>query len=284
MSTSITSTTAAQVNPAITSKQVIAATKANLGFAGTVSMKYKDEAGVGTTIKWSLISHPNSGAARTKSEGNSGNDITFDVTTETAVTLTINQYQYSAFELEEFEENMSIVDLMAAYSDEAAYVVNLAIDDTLAALPDNFSNSVGTLAVDLTDDDVRRAVQYLDDADAPADGRFFGMSPATKNSMLSIDRYNSSDFNRGAGGNIIRGSFGDIYNLSTFFSTNIEGTNAIGHDNTIHQRDAIALGMRMRPKTRTFDDILNQSTQFSVAAIWGVVETRDDHGVWAKGA
>ncbi len=284
MSTSITSTTATQANPAITSKEVIMFREANLGFSGTVSQKYYDEAGVGTTIKWTNITVLNSGTARSKSEGNSGNDITYDANTETAVTLTINQHQYTAFELEEFEENLSIVDLQEKYTRACTYNVDLAIDASLAALVDNFSQTVGTLAVDLTDDDVRRAVQYLDDANALKDGRFFAMSPATKNTMLGIDRYASSDFNRGGGANIVRGEFGDIYGLRTWDSTNVEGTNAAGHDNGIYQRDALALGMRMQPKTRVFDDIQNLSTQVAVSAIWGVIETRDDHGVWAKGA
>lgn len=284
LSTSVTSTTAANYNPAITSKDVIEFRKANLAFSGAVSTRYKDSAGVGTTIKWGLSTAPNSGAARSKSEGNSGNDITYDVNTENAVTLTINQHYYSAFEIEEFEDNMSIVDIRKWMARGAAYVVDLAVDDALAALVDNFSQTVGTLAVDLTDDDVRRADQYLNDANAPGEGRFFFMSPATKNSMLGIDRYASSDFNRGGGANIIKGSFGEIYNLTCVQSTNVEGTNAAGHDNGIFQRDAIALGMRMQPKTRTFDDIQNLSMQQAVSVIFGVIETRDDHGVWAKGA
>src|SRR3990167_1243928 len=122
MSTSITSTTGAVQNPAITSKDVIEYREANLGFEGTVSTRYTDEARVGTTIRWSLISAPNSGAARLKSEGNSGNDITYDATTETSVTLTINTHQYSAFELEEFEKSLSIVDQARWYTKAAAYV------------------------------------------------------------------------------------------------------------------------------------------------------------------
>lgn len=284
MSTSITTTTATQSNPAITSKEVIEVREANLGFEATVSRKYRDEAGVGSTIKWALITNLNSGTARSKSEGNSGNDITYDVNTETAVTLTVNQHQYQAFELEEFAENIINIDAQMLYTRRAAYAVNLAIDASLAALVDNFSQVVGTLAVDLTDDDIRRAVQYLDDANAPGNDRFFGMSPATKNSMLSIDRYASSDFNRGGLANIVSGEFGNIYGLRTWESTAVEGTNAAGHDNTIHQRDAIALAMRMSPRTRVFDDINNLSTQVAISAIWGVIETRDDHGVWARGA
>lgn len=284
MSTSITSTTAADSNPAITSKEVIMFREANLGFSGTVSSKYYDEAGVGTSIRWTPISAPNSGASRTKSEGNSGQDIVYDATTETAITMTINQHKYSAFELEEFEENLTIVDLQEKYTKAAAYVVDLAVDDALAALVDDFSQTVGTLAVDHTDDDLTRAVQYLDDANAPADGRFLAVSPAAKRTMLLTDRYASSDFNRGGGSNIIKGQFGELYGLTPFVSTNVEGTNAAGHDNAVYHRDAIALGMRMQPKTRVFDDIQNLSTQVAISVIYGVVEPRDDHGVWLKGS
>ena len=279
--TSLTSTTGAAFNPAITSKSIIDIREANLGFEGTVSTQYRDEAGVGTTIAWPTIT---AFSASSKTEGNDGNDITFTANTESSVTLTINQHQYAAFELEEFEESLSLHDQEEIYTRRSAYAVNVAIDDTLAALPDNFSNPVGTLAVDLTDDDIRRAVQYLDDANAPMDGRYFAMSPATKNSMLGIDRYNSSDFASGGGGNIVRGEFGQIYGLRSWMSTNVEGTNAAGHDNAIYQRDAIALGMRREPRVRTFDDIDNLSRKVAVSAIWGVIETRDDHGCWAKGA
>lgn len=281
--TSITSTTASVSNPAITSKDVIEFREANLAMSGTVSTRYKDEAGVGTTIRWSGISAPNSGAARSKSEGNN-NTTTKDVTTETAVTLTINNHYYSQFELEEFENSLSIVDQVRWASRGAAYVVNLAVDDALAALPDDFTQTVGTLTIDGSDEDVRRAVQYLDDANAPDDGRWFGMSPAMKYAMLGIDRYASADFNRGSLANIVKGEFGGPYSLRTFTSTNIEGSNSVGHDNTIHQRDAIALAMRMQPKKREFDDISNLSTTYSISAIFGVVETRDDHGVWFKGS
>lgn len=270
------------MNPAITSKRVIDIREQNLAFEGTVSRQYFDEARVGTTIRWTVVTAI---AAATKTEGNSGNDITYTAPTETSVTLTINQHQYAAFELEEFEESLSIVDQENLYHRRIAYGVNLGIDDTLGALVDDFGNNPqGTLAVDLMDDDVRRGVQSLDDANAPMDGRFFGMAPASKNSMLAIDRYASADFNRGGMANIVSGEFGTIYGLRTFFSTNVEGSNAAGHDNGMWQRDAIALGMRMRPRTRRFDDIQNLSTQVAVSAIWGVIETRDDHGVWMRGA
>ena len=66
-------------------------------------------------------------------------------------------------------------------------------------------------------------------------------------------------------------------------STNVKGANSTGHDNTIHQRDAIALGLRMQPKVHEFDDISNLSHTTAISVIYGVVETRDDHGIWMKG-
>ena len=283
MSTSVTSTTHATTNPAITSAQVIMFREANLGFEATVSSTYRDEAKVGTTIRWAVWSAPNSGVARTKSEGNSGNDITFDVNTDTAVTLTINQHMYSAWEMEEFEEALSIVDLESKLNTSAAYVLNVSIDDTLAALIDNFGQTEGTLAMPFGDTEIRRGIQYLGDANAPKERRYMGVSPAAKMTLLGIERYVSSDFNRGGAGNILTGGFGSVYDLTLFESTNIEGTNAAGHDNGIWQADAIAMGMRMKPRSRNYDDILNLSTQHSISAIWGVVETRDDHGVWLQG-
>ena len=279
--TSLTSTTGSAFNPAITSKKIIDIREANLAFAGSVSTQYKDDAGVGTTIAWPTIT---AASAQAKTEGNDGNDIAFTANTETSVTLTINQHQYAAFELEEFEDALSLHDQEAIYTKRSAYAVNLAIDDTLAALIDNFTQTDGTLGVDNSDSEVRRGMQYLDDADAPSDGRFFAMSPAAKAGLLGVDRYNSSDFASGGGGSIIRGSFGDIYGFNTWVSTNVEGTNAAGHDNGMYQRDAIALGMRREVRTRMEDDIDNLSKKVAVSAIWGVIETRDNHGVWLKGA
>ena len=281
MSTSLTSTTGAQFNPAITSKKIIDIREANLGFEGTVSTQYRDDAGVGTTIKWPTIA---AFTASTKSEGNNSQDITFQGPTAGAVTLTIDQHQFAAFELEEFEDSLSLQDQEEIYTRRSAYAVNLAVDDTLAALIDNASQIVGTLLVDLTDDDTRRGQQYLDDADAPTGDRFYAMAPATKNSMLAIDRYASSDFNRGGGANIVRGEFGEIYGFRAWQSTNIEGSNSVGHDNGMYHRDFFALGMRREPRVRVQDDIDNLSKKVVVAAIWGVIETEDLLGVFARGA
>lgn len=62
------------------------------------------------------------------------------------------------------------------------------------------------------------------------------------------------------------------------------GKNAAGHDNAIYHRDSMALAWRVKPMTQNFDDIDTLSHQTAIQTIYGVVEVRDDHGVWAKGA
>jgi hypothetical protein len=62
------------------------------------------------------------------------------------------------------------------------------------------------------------------------------------------------------------------------------GKNAAGHDNAIYHRDAMALAWRVKPMTQNFDDIDTLSHQTAIQTIFGVVEVRDDHGVWCKGA
>src|SRR3990172_3379642 len=243
-STSLTSTTGQVFNPDLTSKEIIDIREANLGFEATASRKYVD-AGVGTTLSWPTIT---AATTRSKSEGNDGSAITFEANVEGEVVLTINTWTYAAFEYEEFEKSLSLHDQKEIYTKRSVYAVNASVDAVLAGLVDNFSQTVGTLGVDLTDEDVRRAVQYLDDANVPGDDRWFAMSPASKNSMLGIERYTSSDFNRGGGANIIKGSVGEIYNLKVFNSTQVEGSNAAGHDNGIYHQDSFALGMRMQPK------------------------------------
>lgn len=280
VSTSLTSTTGAQFNPAITSKKYIDIREANLGFAGTASTKYRDDAGVGTTIKWVTIT---AFAAAAKTEGNDA-PITFTANTESAVTLTINQHQYAAFDLEEREAALSIVDQQTIYAARSAYAVNKAIDTTMGALVAGITNTTGTLTQDITDDDVRRSIQYLDDADVPAEDRFFAMSPATKNSMLSIDRYASSDFVSGGGTDLVKGSVGTIFGLKAWNSTNLAGSNSAGHDNCIYHRDLYALGMRRTPHVRQFSAVTTLSDQYSVSALWGTIRTRVDHGVYVKGA
>ena len=127
-------------------------------------------------------------------------------------------------------------------------------------------------------------IHRLEDANVPmSEDVFFAMSPATKSGLLGIDRYTSSEFNRGGGANIITGEFGDIYGLRCWQSTNVEGTNAAGHDNAIYHRDAMALAWRVKPMTQNFDDIDTLSHQTAIQTIFGVVEVRDDHGCWVKG-
>jgi hypothetical protein len=177
--------------------------------------------------------------------------------------------------------------LMKTYAGKMGYALDLAVDDVLAGLVDDFSNYVGTLAVPANYDDVLRAVQYLDDADAPEDGRVFVCAPAQIAEWMKLDTFIHADYSQVHGGN--GQPAGAHYtrswlNTPVYRSTNVEGTNAAGHDNALFQKEAIALVMQLKPTPHSMYDIDYLVDKVVLEQLYGTSEMRDDHGIWIKGA
>ena len=102
--------------------------------------------------------------ANTKS---AGSDATPEALTETQQNFTVSTHQIVAQEIEDFAEVMSKYDIRNEYTLAAAYALGRAQDVAAAALlDDNTTQTVGTLNVELTDDNFIRAWQYLQDSAA----------------------------------------------------------------------------------------------------------------------
>ena len=91
----------------------------------------------------------------------------------------------------------------------------------------NFAGSSGieTYAVDsvastdlFNDAGFRAAIQQMDDADVPMDGRSLIVPPSVRNEIMGIDRYMSSDFVDGRG--VRNGLIGNLYGIDIFVSSN----------------------------------------------------------------
>jgi hypothetical protein len=61
-------------------------------------------------------------------------------------------------------------------------------------------------------------IQELDDNDTPMDGRFIVVPPSMRNTIMGIDRYQSSDFVDGRG--VQNGQIGTLYGIDVYVSTN----------------------------------------------------------------
>ena len=261
-------------------KEVLRATEANLVFAKNVNRAFEDAAEVGRTVKVASIGNL---AARAKTENTA---ITYETIAETATTITLNIWDYAAVGIEDIVKVQAQVDTQSEYQQKIGYALAKDIDTTLAALVAGFSQTQGTLGTLFTDDHVRRSVQYLDDADAPEDGRVIIMSPAEKNDKLALDRWSNSLYRGGrAGEQVSRGQIGsEIYGLTPYTTTNTKAQAGGQADNTVMHKEAIALVVQREPKMHIFYDIDFFTWKVASEVIFGAAEMRDTFGVYLKGA
>jgi len=208
---------------------------------------------------------------------------------KTRIVLRADTHVYQAFELEYEADLFSNIGLMEKLTKASGYAVAHRIDDDAAALIDAFSDNtaVGTFAVGLTESDIKRGVQYLNDAFAPEDGRVFVFSPAEQMNLFGIERFVNAQYS-GSIGNVnvdakYKGYVTSILGMDWYMSLNVEGTNAAGHDNGIWQKEACATLIVEESRPVSHYEITTDTTRYAIHAIYGFVEVRDDHGVLMKG-
>jgi len=222
--------------------------------------------------------------------GSSAGVLTFDeAQLQTRITLTADTHIYQAFELEYEADLFSNIGLMEKLTKASGYAVAHRIDDDAAGLIDNFSASttVGTFTVGLTESDIKRGVQYLNDAYAPEDGRVFVFSPAEQMNLFGIERFVNAQYSASIGNVNVdskyKGYVTSILGLDWYMSLNVEGTNATGHDNGMWQKEACATLIVEESRPVSHYEITTDTTRYAIHAIYGFVEVRDDHGVLMKG-
>lgn len=274
--TNNTVTTAASFIPELWSMKVIDFREKNLIFADLVDRQFEGEFKYGDTLH---IPNLTEMSARAKSANTM---VSYEALTDTLTDIVINKHYYAATLVEDIVKVQENQDVMNRYSGQFGYVLGKQVDTDLAGLVDDFTQTVGTLTVGLTEADILRAIQYEDDADHPNDERFFGFSPAEKMSLLQIDKFVSKDYNA-ASIRQARGMFGTIYDIPCYASTNIEGSNGAGHDNFLMHRSAIALAVQQGVKTESAYSIDDLGHKVVAHNIYGFKEIRDTAGIWMKG-
>lgn len=277
-------TTADQFIDEIWSKYVIRAREQRLVFARLATRKYEDGASHGDTIHVPQVAHLTS---RTKNLS-ANTAVLFETDTGTHVNITIGTWEYVAMAVESATAKQSYKDLIELYAPEMGYALALGVDDALAALVDDFgTNVVGTLGSMPTYEQFLEARRLLNDANVPRKGRVGVFSPAAEEGFLQLDQFVRNDYSKLQGkedDDDDMGYIGSWLNIPIYVSTNVEGDNTTGHDNTIFHPDAMALVMQMTPTTHRWFDINYLASKVVTEQLYGVKEMRDDHGVWFKAA
>jgi N4-gp56 family major capsid protein len=243
------------------------------------------------------IPTPTRGAATAKAAGAA---VTLIANVEGTTPVTIDQHwEYSRL-IEDFAEVQALSSLRQFYTADAGYAlatrsdtacirlgrgVNGGTPTTAAsfAYANAYIGSTGataynaTNAAALADDGIRRALQRLDDADVPMEGRFIIAPPVSRNSILGNSRFSVYDT---YGEKVIQtGKIGTLYGVPVFITTNADfatgGTNTdravlIGH------RDFAVYVSQLKPRVQTQYKQEYLATLMTADMIYGTAELRDN--------
>jgi len=163
------------------------------------------------------------------------------------------------------------------------YAIAKQIDTSVATVISNtdtphFTNGVGTEGAATTYDTLLGAKAYLDLADAPEDGRFLIIDPATLTDLMQDDRFTSTLYN--AGGAVQKGWIGQAraLNCTVLMTNNLTAVNTSYHGAAMFQREAIAGVMRQGLKYAIWREERRHATYHRATALWGLIIMRNTFG------
>ena len=169
------------------------------------------------------------------------------------------------------------------YTDDAGYALAKQVDDDLFALGKSLGNGDGSdwthsnsfyvdgangiaayaedtvAATDIfTDLAFRELIKQLDDNDTPMENRFIVIPPSVRQTIMGIDRYNSSDFVDGRG--VMNGQIGTLYGIDVYVSSNCPVIETAANNTAsaidtkaaiIGHKDAMVLAEQMGVRSQT---------------------------------
>ncbi len=302
----VTVTTAAKFIPEIWSDEIVAAYKRSLVLAMAVN-KMSHVGKKGDTIH---IPKPTRGAASAKA---ASTQVTLIAATESEVVVNINKhYEYSRL-IEDITDVQAQPTLRSFYTEDAGYALTKQVDSDLGLLSKTFgdddgdgtdfvhsnsfyvdaANGIAAYAVDTVavtdlfpDLAFRELVKELDDNDTPMDGRFIVVPPSVRQTIMGIDRYQSSDFVDGRG--VMNGQIGSLYGVDVYVSSNCPVIEAAGDNSAsavdtkaaiIGHKDAMVLAEQMGVRSQTQYKQEYLSNLFTSDTLYGTQVLRPESGL-----
>lgn len=280
-----TTTTAAKFIPELWSNEVIASYKKNLVLANLVT-RMNHVGKKGDSIH---IPKPGRGSANAKA---AQTQVTLNTDTASEVIVNLNKhYEYSVL-IEDIVEKQALSSMRGFYTSDAGYALATQVDNDLFTAVqalnggsflqgDGSAWSTGT-AADITDAGIRAMILQLDNADVPMNDRALVLPPVAKADMLGINRFTEQAF-VGDGGAIKNGSFGSIYGMEVYVTSNAPSTdtdaNRVG---CVIHKDALVLAEQQGVRSQTQYKQEHLGDLFTADTIYGVAELRDNAGVAFK--
>jgi hypothetical protein len=258
------------------------------------------------------IPKPTRGAAAAKGEAQA---VTIQANLEGELTVDINRhFEYSRL-IEDIVEVQALNSLRQFYTEDAGYALATKIDTdlhscgtgfgggtlTFSAAPTDyqhtgcFFNDNGT-TTQYTDDTLvagdefidaffRDMIQKLDDNNVPMENRVLVIPPATRNAIMGVDRYVSSDFVSGQA--VQSGLIGNLYGVDIYVSANCATIETAAQNDVasvdtraalLFHKDAIVLAEQQSVRSQTQYKQEYLSTLYTADCLYGVQVYRPEAG------
>ena len=216
------------------------------------------------------IPKPTRGAASIKAAAET---VKIQQSTNDEVLVVVDKhYEYSRL-IEDIVDVQALDSLRKFYTDDAGYALAKQMDDDIHSLGKRLGDGDGTSYVhsasfrfsddgtaaepfvageavgEFSDGGFRDLIQVLDDNDVAMDGRVLVIPPSARNTIMGIDRYQSSDFVDGRGVNT--GQIGTLYGIDVFVSTNCPVIETGVKAGLLFHKDAFVVAEQMTVRSQT---------------------------------
>jgi len=207
----------------------------------------------------------------------------FQMPQESEVQVNINRYFESSVAIEYKLSLQSKYELAMKYRGKIAEALDRNIETDLTGLYSSASQIVGSGSVAVTEANVVRGIQYLNQANAPQKDRHVVVSPGGMNNLQQISRYTDYQTtgqkpspNTGANNGLV----GNVSGLPVHMTTNIQApasTGVVTNHNLIFQKDFATLAMQKKVSIMIEDRPSYFCTGYIATALWGFALLRQDH-------
>ena len=239
----MTTTTEVAFLPEIWSRKTADAAQFKAVVTETVDKSLEAEVSMGRIVH---RPHRSNLTTQSKSEGVS-NTVLFEAITQTNQDFTISTQEYAAWLENEVVKAQEDPAYLGAVTRRAGYALERGVEVTITGRFDGFSQTVGIDNVEWTLANLLRGWQYLEDAGAPDDDRFFIVSPAAAAGMKKLPELTSRDFGFTQG--LKAAAIGDFMGIPVIRSQLLE-SGAAGKESAIYHRSALVLIRQIMPTTK----------------------------------
>lgn len=191
----------------------------NLVLANIVNQNYQGQVRPGGTVK---IQRP--GSIAVADYDPTTTTVTYATPNASTLSLIINVRKYWAFQIDDLDADLSNVNLINAYTEEASYSLRDEVDQSIAAEYANAGLTDITLDVSSGTPDYYGALvtagKQLDEANVPSEGRWHVTSAAGYAALLEDSKFTSAT---AAGDQVVRsGAVGMAAGFNIYKSNNLE--------------------------------------------------------------